>query len=561
MSRRPIANLVGACCALLCALLPATATPVAHAAVTMPDVQITRPISIKISGELAQGGRVGAAVFTPDGTTVVFEARRSNTTTVELLTVPARGGPIRQLSATLACSAAHPCFLLTPDGDRVVYRNGGPDPIATAGVELFSIPIGGGAATKLSGPLPDSGNYRNVEHYEISADGNHVLFVAPLPGGNSTALFRVPITGGAPVQLSTGHDAPAFPFRFQLSADGSTAVYATARDIYAVPVADGPAVKLNDPIPANMEVDLLVVSSDGSRVVYRVVESIGGGDRTASLHSVPSGGGAVTMLAQGATGPRFIDLSPPNPFILPDVSITPDGGRVLFLLKESKNGPVELFSIPTGGGSATKLNPPLASTSGSLGVFGHGLAPDGNTVVFAARQALSEGDALYTVPAGGGTPVNLSGATDVNSRILPQAVSPDASRVVYTTGEFTGGEILRTLLVVPMVGGQPQQLGPTLMQDRLIINARFTPDGATVIYRAELEAKGRAELLRIPVAGGAPVKLNGPLTAGGEVTAYVISPDGATVVYRADQAVDNRFELFSVVDGGALLLPLLHWAD
>jgi len=62
-------------------------------------------------------------------------------------------------------------------------------------------------------------------------------------------------------------------------------------------------------------------------------------------------------------------------------------------------------------------------------------------------------------------------------------------------------------------------------------------------------------LFSVPLDGGPSVELSDTIVENGNVTHFAISPDGATVVYRADQETDETFELYRVpIAGGTPLL-------
>ena len=86
---------------------------------------------------------------------------------------------------------------------------------------------------------------------------------------------------------------------------------------------------------------------------------------------------------------------------------------------------------------------------------------------------------------------------------------------------------------------------------------QISPDGSTVVYRADQDTENVSELYSVSIGGGAITKLNGALAAGGDVTSgFQVSPDGSTVVYRADQDTDNVYELYSVSIGGGATTKL-----
>jgi len=121
-------------------------------------------------------------------------------------------------------------------------------------------------------------------------------------------------------------------------------------------------------------------------------------------------------------------------------------------------------------------------------------------------------------------------------------ISPDGSTVVYRADQDTIG--LYELYSVA-IGGEtaPVKLNPNLASNtRIGQNFQISPDGRTVVYPAD-------ELYRVPIGGGAaPVQLN-PTIVGSfrGVVSFQISPvDSRLVVYRARQ--DSDCSLLSIVD-------------
>src|SRR5207244_4314495 len=80
---------------------------------------------------------------------------------------------------------------------------------------------------------------------------------------------------------------------------------------------------------------------------------------------------------------------------------------------------------------------------------------------------------------------------------------------------------------------------------------RISPDSSRVVYVADAEVDGVAELYSVPLDGSAaPVKLNGALVSGGDVRStcggYAISPDSTSVAYRAHEPQHERFAPFAI---------------
>ena len=122
-------------------------------------------------------------------------------------------------------------------------------------------------------------------------------------------------------------------------------------------------------------------------------------------------------------------------------------------------------------------------------------------------------------------------------------LSPDASRVVFTTQEWIApcglgydglecaGRVLR-LFSAPVDGSAP----PELLFSGGLSDPRISPDGSHVVFLADLDDDGQGfELDSVPIDGSRPaVRLHGPLAAGGSIVQFESSHDGARVVFRGD---------------------------
>ena len=134
-------------------------------------------------------------------------------------------------------------------------------------------------------------------------------------------------------------------------------------------------------------------------------------------------------------------------------------------------------------------------------------------------------------------------------------VSPDGSTVVYRADRDTD-DVLE-IYSVPIGGGPSTKLNDTLPRGGdVAADFQISPDGSTVVYRADQDSDNVDELYSVPIGGGPSTKLNGPLTVGGDVRSAQISPDGSTVVYRADQDTNFTYELYSVPIGGGPSIKL-----
>jgi len=104
------------------------------------------------------------------------------------------------------------------------------------------------------------------------------------------------------------------------------------------------------------------------------------------------------------------------------------------------------------------------------------------------------------------------------------------------------------LFSVPLDGSaDPVRLHAPLAAGRAVSSFQISPDGARVVFRADLLVKGRIDLFSVPTDGRfAPQKLDGAVHPLGDVTDFAISPDGRTVVYRANVSGAPQYDLFSV---------------
>ncbi len=320
----------------------------------------------------------------------------------------------------------HP-FRISPDGRRVVYLA---DQNTDEVVELYSVPIDGGKAVQLNGPLVAGGQVSGAdadmsEPFLISPDSRRVVYVADQDADEVFELFSVPIDGGKLVKLNPslvadgdvrGADPAVNPFR--ISPDGGWVVYTADQDtdevieIYSVPIGGGEAVKLN-PVLAGGKGDVrgastdmanpFRISPDSSRVVYVADQEK---DSVFELFSVPIAGGPSVklnpVLAKGRGEIRGADNSVANPFLF-----TADGRRVLYLADQEDVGVMELYAVAVTGGAVTKLNRALSAprqAGGEGAIVGADyevnhpfrISPDGRWAVYVADQDADEVIELYS---------------------------------------------------------------------------------------------------------------------------------------------------------------------
>ena len=131
-------------------------------------------------------------------------------------------------------------------------------------------------------------------------------------------------------------------------------------------------------------------------------------------------------------------------------------------------------------------------------------------------------------------------------------ISPDSSRAACIIGNWRGID------VVQMDGSQaPISLvvDSDLPVGGQITSIRWTSNDVWIVFHGDAETGSRPELFSVPADGSsAHQRLNGDLAGlGAEVhDDFALSPDGSTLVYLADQNTLGQAEVYAVpVDGSA----------
>ena len=243
----------------------------------------------KLNGLLATGAQVGAFQITPDGSRVVFKARREisqpppaeDIVIVEIYSVSIAGGPttMTKLNKTLPVNGSLPDFLITPDGSRVVYRG---DQDADTVNELYSVPVTGGAVTKLNPALVLNGDVLGdtsstsllQEGPQITPDGSRIVYRADQTTDGVNELFSVPVGGGAAIKLNPPLPSNRDVVAFQISPDGTRVVYLADQDnngrneLYSVPVVGGPVTKVSQTLAVGRTIIGFQIGPDSRQVIY-----------------------------------------------------------------------------------------------------------------------------------------------------------------------------------------------------------------------------------------------------------------------------------------------------
>jgi len=241
-----------------------------------------------------------------------------------------------------------------------------------------------------------------------------------------------------------------------------------------------------------------------------------------------------------------------------DPLVTPDGRWVFYRQDADVDQAVELWRVPTVGGTPERISGLLPSGSN---VFGVELTPDGSRVVFYSPQDDVDVHELFSAPvdAPPGSYVKVNAPLPAFFSVwLGQGYSPDSEWLIYASYPNQIPAVEAARLWVARLDGSEQTAIVTLPLDAVFGTLLATPDFTRAVYRADAQVLGREELWSVPIAGGTPVKLNGALVAGGDVQQVTLSPAGTSVLYVADQQVDERSELYVVPVAGGVATKLNH---
>ena len=350
---------------------------------------------------------VADASWSPDSKQLLF-VRPTADGNRELAIAAADGSNPR---AVLQADAAYP-FLRhpawSPDAQTIAIVRGS----GGAAAELWLLSSAGGPP-RLAIKEPES---IFSEWPAFTSDGTAIVHASNR--GGATNIWRLPLTGGPPVQLTAGAGPDESP---SVARDGTIAYSNTrGRDTLDVhDVRQGTARTLLTHTP---HVWGPAVSPDGGEVAVNL------GDVDGSWHiwTISLKDGSKRQLTSGDTGevyPRY----------------SPDGAFVFF---HTWNAPRKIGRIARAGGPVTWLS------FGQSGGEGYAdVSPDGKTIAFVRSDR--DAERIYTAPAGGGAARLLTSSPAT----LPRW-SPDGSTIAYAIDRrFSGG-----VFVIGADGTGPRQV-------------------------------------------------------------------------------------------------------
>jgi Tol biopolymer transport system component len=399
---------------------------------------------------------------------------------------------------------------ISPDSARVVYRA---TQDASNVHELYSVPIRGGDATKLSGPMAPGGEVSTIP-FRLSLDSQWVVYCADQDTDEVYELYRVPLDGGTSAAKVNGPLAPGVDvLQFEISPDSSSILFRVGDyEVWSAPLVGGTPIHVGQTV---QRIRHLEVVPTPNRALY----STSGIDP--GLFMTPLGGGTTVQLND----------HPMNGAVAESIGFrtTPDLEYTVYVSTEG------VFRAPLTGSASTLVDPNTAVRRPEI-------TPDSQRLVYERPPDLFGPTRLMSVSLLGGEAAELS--PDVDSWV----VTRDSSRVVFVGVAPGGPPGSYRIYATPVAGGLATALDPQTGSIDFDVAPQVSGDSSRVAFLYRVGLAGPNELFDVPITGGAPRRLNASLTPGGNVTHFLMRGD--LFLYRADQDANDLFELF------ATLLPV-----
>ena len=400
---------------------------------------------------------------------------------------------------------------VSPDGQTIVFDLLG---------DLYTIPIAGGTATRLTHGLPHDMQPR------FSPDGSEIVFVSDRSGDDNVWILPL---GGEPRALTTGWDAT---YLSPIWEPGGKYIVVSkagpmgAHNLWMYHVDGGRGLEMVER-PGNIRIMGPAFGADPRYVwfawrqgywQYNAVlpqYQIGVYDREA---------GTITMMSS-----RYGSAFRP--------ALSPDGKWLTYGTRYDSETGLVLRDLASG--EETWLAYPIQrdeqESIANMDVLpGYDFTPDSRAVV------ISYGGQIWSVPVDGGEPTNIPFTVNAEVAVGPEVEfeypiedtptftvkqirnavpSPDGSRLAFSA--------LDRLYIVDLPDGEPRRL---TNEETGEYYPTWSPDGRSIAYVTWNDSEGHIK--RVSAGGGSPTQLT-RVSAYYEEPAW--SPDGARIVaVRAD---------------------------
>jgi len=196
--------------------------------------------------------------WSPDGRYVYFVSDRGGSRDVYRLAADRPGEPQRLTTGLDAQT-----ITLSPDGTRLAYTR------LQSTTNIWSLPVPAAGPVPAAAATPITSGSQTIENVDVTRDGRWLVFDSDRTG--NAEIYKLPVTGGEPVQLTTD---PAGDFSPVWSPDGTRIAFHSLRsgnrDLFTVN-ADGTGLTRRTSDPRH-ELDP-TWAPDGRAIVAETIDS------------------------------------------------------------------------------------------------------------------------------------------------------------------------------------------------------------------------------------------------------------------------------------------------
>jgi serine/threonine protein kinase/Tol biopolymer transport system component len=486
----------------------------------------------------AEGLRLGAPIFSHDGTFIYYLKAPQKGQRAALYRIPKLGGGGEtKLVEDVSLQDTRNNFSLAPDGRRLAFIR------LDAGLNrslVVSDNDGGGERILLERKLPEF-----ISGAAWSPDGKTIACVKGTFVGPKVLLV-VSVSDGSVRQLTTRGWNHITGFAWLHDSSGLVVAAAERGEIYQLwqlPFPEGEAERLTNDVSSYTSASLTSDSSVLAAVQVNTVQNIwtaqpksggttteaaqitfGGGrydgkrgvawmpDGRIVYHSLAGGGDDIwIMSADGTRQRQLTDGTSTNVY----PSVSPDGRYVFY--NSDRAGSLDLWRIELDGGSPKLIVRDAARPS---------VSPDGRWVI-----CYKSGTGMaFRVAVEGGEPSPIQ-YPDKDLAAGP-SVSPDGRFIAFNYAVGGPGAQWR-IGILPFEGGEPAKIFDAIGSP--IRALRWTADARAICYPDTRQ--GVSNIVCQPLDGGAPY----PLTdfKSDHIDYFDLSPDGHHLVLSRDSATSG----------------------
>ena len=339
-----------------------------------------------LNADLIASGDVTNFQITPDGNRVIYVADQEIENRFELYSVPLAGGPVTKLNGPMINGGSvNENFLLSPDGSHLVYVA---DQDKDERDELYSVSLSDGEIVKLNSELVSGGNVLSGNDPRLTADGAYVVYRADQEVANRFELFSVPIEGGAVTKLNMPLEESSYINDYILSPAGTHVAYSVLNDgvtdLYTVPINGGQSSQIDIGFEAIDEVREFEFTSDNSKILFLLHKK---SDNMRNLYVAPvSGGDTLPLNDAFRSAPDFTRVS--------TFELSPDSDKVVMQMEtwSEQGNYFELYLISISGENLIRLS----EIKNDFSYFSAGFGSSGGQILFYAEQDTSWVRELYS---------------------------------------------------------------------------------------------------------------------------------------------------------------------